>query len=476
MWITSRGVGKMLTFDELVYSDKGPISIGDLSIGDEIFDESGNLTKVTAKQNFYDQEVYEITFSDGSVVKAGQHHEWLVYKPSKKTKASILETQEMARSYLGNVIKSNSKSKSTRRDRKYFVKIPQPVQHSHKDVPVDPYYLGLWLGDGCAYRTSITSADCEILDYATNYSKKLGLKTAIKSYRDRNCKDVFTTAPKRRQVNTLRAALDAYGLVKKAASDAGYQKYIPKDYLYNSEEIRMELLKGLLDTDGSCDKSGHIEFSTSYANLRDDFAYLLGSLGIRYTLSSRVPWYNKNGQRIYGKTSYRFLLSTERVVFKLPRKIEMQKQTRSPSGKSYTEYISISKIVNLGVLPGACIEVDNASHLFLTTGFIPTHNSYLSANAIILHEWLFSGQDTGEDGVVRYDPSKKSTSVQVVGASSSQYSEPLMSKVKDAYEFLPGSITLNGITYPSPLYSKMSGSWKSGASVIQKSKKKIGRK
>ena len=84
--------------------------------------------------------------------------------------------------------------------------------------------------------------------------------------------------------------------------------------------------------------------------------------------------------------------------------------------------------------------------------------SYLTANGIILHEFIFNGQDTGKEGVARYDPGYKTTANQVVGASSSHYSETLMQKDKDGYDLLPGAITLNGITYPSPFQSKISGS------------------
>jgi hypothetical protein len=474
MWMTSRNVGKMLTPDELVYTDKGPITLEDAKVGDQIFDETGSLTRIVAKKEWLDQEVYEITLSDGRKVKAGQHHEWLLYR-SKRSKPFILETQDMFELYKGNFIKPGP-GVATRRDNKLFIKQSAPIQHSFKSITIDPYYLGLWLGDGHSHTPAITSKDEEVIQFVRDYTEYLGLKYRIDSFKDRDCSSIFTCGERGKNNNTLLTALKAYKLLTTVPKPSTYDKFIPTEYLYNTEEIRLEVLKGLMDTDGSVDRWGKIEFSTSFKQLSKDFAYLLGSLGIRFTVKPRIPfYYTKDRIKVLGKTSYRFFISTERDIFKLERKLKLYKE-KTNHGKSVTNYTSICNMAKLGVMPGYCIEVDNASHLFLTSGFLPTHNSYMTANGVILHEQLFSGQDTGTEGFVKYDPDAKSTSTQVVGAASSHYSESLMSKVKDAYDMLPGALTLNTVTYPSPLSAKMSGSWKLGSKVVQKSKKKIGKK
>ena len=144
-----------------------------------------------------------------------------------------------------------------------------------------------------------------------------------------------------------------------------------------SIDDRLEFLRGLMDTDGSC-SDGSIEFSTSYFG--DDFKRLLNELGIKYTVKERIPFYKKNGKKIDGKISSRFHIYTNIPLFKIPYKLENQfKKTKKENEKQRT-FRNFNSIVNVEKIEddyATCIRVDNQDKLFLTNDCIVTHNSNL---------------------------------------------------------------------------------------------------
>jgi replicative DNA helicase len=137
------------------------------------------------------------------------------------------------------------------------------------------------LGDGNSHNCGITTIDNEIKDYVYDYAKSLNLNVRINENNNKTCPTYTIVSSKQIHDNFLLKELQKLNLIK--------NKHIPKEYLYNDVHTRLELLKGLMDTDGSVTKQGSLEFSTSINQLKEDFKYLLGSLNIRYTLNSRIP-------------------------------------------------------------------------------------------------------------------------------------------------------------------------------------------
>jgi len=216
-----------------------------------------------------------------------------------------------------------------------------PLVCGEKYLPLDPYLLGLWLGDGSAHAQEFTTADEELTRW-----------------------DGFTVTLTKRarlyRVHGLRKILSSMGLIK--------NKHVPAEYLRGSEGQRLSLLQGLMDTDGCCNRDGQAEFSNTNRNLADAVFELACSLGLR-------PSFTEGRAKLYGKdcgAKYTVKWTSTMKVFRLKRKLErLPKETRPL--KRY-----ITAVERVESVPVRCIEVDSPSHLFLAgRSMIPTHNSYL---------------------------------------------------------------------------------------------------
>ena len=161
-------------------------------------------------------------------------------------------------------------------------------------------------------------------------------------------------------------------------------KHIPKDYLYSSEEQRIELLKGLMDSDGSVNKKGGIEFSSSVPKLAEDFYKLCRSLGINLSKKIKKTHYKKNNIKINCKDTTRFALYTDKKIFKLSRKLNLLK-----TSPKYLDKIAIVNIEYVYNDYTTCITVDNKSHLFLTDGYTVTHNSEMESSLCLRELSIF---------------------------------------------------------------------------------------
>lgn len=194
-----------------------------------------------------------------------------------------------------------------------------PINFNEKEILIDPYWLGLWLGDGNKRNTSIDNPEPEIINYCTNYAEKLNLKfSCVKDPREK----CYRSSISQKDVNTgniLLTSLRHYNLIM--------NKHIPKEYKTNSKEVRLQLLAGLLDTDGysAKDKSG-IELTLKDSPLVYDVVFLIRSLGFYCSLNTKIPpkGYESNSYKrlnIYGNLTE----IPMRVKRKLPKKRKINK-------------------------------------------------------------------------------------------------------------------------------------------------------
>ena len=252
MLMGARGFGKALHNDEILYLKAGTKRIGDAQIGDEIYGADGKLTTITGVYPQGKVDLLTFTFRDGREVTSCKEHLWTLIKDGKEitlTTAEIAEKYYNPRTVRGKCTKD--------REYVYFLPKTEPIEYEQQDVSIDPYTLGILIGDGSTtHSITYTSADPEIAEYipykVTKHKSKysygvLGIKERVKNL-GLNCK--------------------------------AEHKFIPWQYLYSSVEQRLELLRGLMDTDGSVDTSGSVEYSTSSEKLKDDVLTLLRSLGI----------------------------------------------------------------------------------------------------------------------------------------------------------------------------------------------------
>jgi len=429
--IGSRGNGKDLEENTLVYKKEGPVKIKDINPGDYIYGADGKLTRVLNKVNYKDQLQYQVSFSDGRSIECGGGHLWTLRTTSQKTVTRSID--DIKNNYLG-YLRPHGK-----RDPKYFVKYCEPIQYEEKKQELEPYYLGLWLGDGNAHNTGITTTDPEIIEYVYTIADKENLHITLNQNGSKNCPTYNINAPKNSQFNVLKNKLKKLNLIK--------NKHIPYDYLYGSIEQRMELLKGLMDSDGYSGLT-QVEFTTTIPQLAKDFYNLVNSLGIGCKVyTKQVKGY---------KLVYRFGLKPKIPIFKLKRKQRYWKN------ECFYKTCKISKtgIANItptSIKPSVCIEVDNEDKLFVAGDYIVTHNSFRAAGGGD-YNFLFDGQ-------TEYDPDQRTKSETLISAIDTKYSSALLQKMQLGLDNLKGEITFNGREYPSPFKKLYSGSWDSGKAI-----------
>lgn len=355
--------GKALKNGEPVLTPSGWKKIETLKVGDEVFDGNGEITEVVGVYPQGARKIFRFTFDDGSIVDADEDHLWVTIrrrstKKFKKGDKHILTTREMI-DLAGN--------EPTVQNR-WRIPCCPTLKMPEKPVLIDPYTLGAILGDGGVSHSAsatFTTSDEEILDYIVceKIVKRKGSKYGY-------------------GLNGLSSQLRHYGLNHKNA----FTKFVPDDYKFNCESVRLEILKGLMDTDGWVEKDGWTYFSTVSSTLAEDVEYLVRSLG--GTAKTRKKegnfYYNKSGIKVVCSPSYHIKISIPVNPFKLTRK---HKKWRLKYRTSFDRYVY--SIKELGVSEATCIRVASQDHTFITRNHIVTHNSLL-----ILTTFVFSPAKT----------------------------------------------------------------------------------
>ena len=343
--------------EEVFLNNKNWIPIKDVKVGDLIGDEKGGLTKVLKKVDVGVVDIYEFTLSDGRKIKSSLDHNWKVY--SKITRRyEIKTTKEIVESYRSSINNGFV----------YNISIPanKAIIKDKKTLGIDPYWLGLYLGDGIKGSSSICTNDKFIEDYCVDYARRLGAECKITTDPIKgNGNFKYIRINEGRKPDSILQNLRKYNTFN--------TKIIPKEYLDSSIEDRMELLRGLLDSDGYSDKTGRIEFNTSYIPIYEGMKTLLRELGILFKVNIKKTHYIKNNERIEAKDTYRFQIYTYEKVFKLDRKLE-NIQIRANSRTLKKNRSTIKEVKKLEKSQAYCIQVDNDTSLFITTDYIVTKN------------------------------------------------------------------------------------------------------
>lgn len=371
-------IDEALHEDSLLYTSTGEIKIKDVQIGQKIFGADGKLTKVVDKINPGIVDTYEITLRDGRKLRASGNHIWKVYNTYLEKFVEVT-TDELNKKYFFE--KRDDRYNKTIKSFIYSIPNNNAVDYLEKQLDIEPYYLGLWLGDGFSSKpNTICSIDNEIINYCSEYGKRLNLESTIRYSKDKHPDFRRISLVKRgSQYNPIDSYFKELNLVN--------NKHIPDIYLRSSYRQRLELLQGLMDTDGSCDQRGGITFSTSNPVLADNFNTLCRSLGLSVYRKESIPTYTSKGEKKEGKLSYKFSIFTGIRIFKLTRKIDnynlSRRNNNSKKQMAYKQRCTIIDIKPIGKHQCYCIKVDNDSKLFLTDNFTVTHNcakgSYLKA-------------------------------------------------------------------------------------------------
>lgn len=312
--VIHRGAGKDLALDTPIATPDGFTQMGDIQIGDVVYDRSGQPCNVTAVSETFNHECYEVEFCTGEKIICGGGHLWLTQDGNEE---SAKTTVEIAGSIEDGLQKNHR------------VRVVQAIQFPEQDLPIDPYVMGYWLGDGTSINAQVTDRD-----------KSLRLLDVLQN------------------------------------------KHIPTVYLRSSEAQRWRLLQGLMDSNGSVSKTGgKCEISLTNLRLTEDVRELTASLGLRpwNLVTSRA----KIGIKDVGE-KYRtgFKAYDEHPVFALARK-----QSRLPprAKHNYQRNRMIVSVTPITSVPTRCIEVDSPDHTFcIGRSFIPTHNSVFAMNELLM--------------------------------------------------------------------------------------------
>lgn len=364
--------GKARTLDTPIPTPTGWTTMGALSVGDTIFDESGKPCRVTfATEAMHDHTVYRITFDDGSNADADAGHKW--YVETKDNGKKVVTTEQMLPDYR---VPIRSKPGKTRA--RYSVPVAKPLDMPLENLPIPPYLLGLWLGDGDVQKARL-ELHREDAKHFTRHLARRGVTLVP-------CKEEHPESGSR----PFKAVIGSLGLVT-ALKGIGLRetptrlrKRIPAKYLRAYTRQRQELLQGLMDSDGEVikGKRGCI-FNTSNPDLRDDVYELLVSLGYKVRVSSKIPTYTYQGEKRTGKEAYRLSFCVDRGedVFSLPRYLDAINAIATRPRLGQTNRRWVERIERIESVPVRCIQVDSPSHLFLADrAMIPTHNTDVILN------------------------------------------------------------------------------------------------
>ena len=364
--LVARLEGKALALDTPIPTPFGWRTMGDLSPGDLVFDETGApTTVVAATPPMLGRPCREVSFSDGTRVVADASHQWLTVdkngRSHGRSQAAIRTTDEIAWSLR------------VHGEMNHHVPLAGPVQYPPRlDLPIEPYTFGAWLGDGTTTKAEITSVDPEVLEHISGDGFTVAPSHAPHHYR-------IGGVGHTRDPETGRYSRN--GSLSSRLRTMGQRegKFVPRAYLEAGVGQRLALLQGLMDTDGFVDDvAGRCEFTSTNEGLADAVVELAASLGFRPIKSTgRATLYGvDHGPR------YRVKFTPDRPVFRLPRKLARQK----PADARYHRFRAIDVVLDVPSIPVRCIQVAASSGMFLATkSFIPTHNSSLGRLGLLIH-------------------------------------------------------------------------------------------
>lgn len=359
--------GKALDVATPMLTKRGWVTAGDVVVGDELVSSSGGWTKVLA---VYPQGViplHRVEFSDGKChaerhsLRACGEHLWTVRR--RWGKFQTLSTDELS----GNLHAKDGRNK-------WRLPMAKPLVGQPWFLPIDPYLLGAWLGDGSSRTGQITTADIEILDAFTDAGYRVGARVpagAANSY----------------TLKGFRGALRCAGLLQ--------NKHVPEMYHRAPAVQRLALLQGLCDTDGTVAKNGSQQsYCSTDPRLADDFCRLVTSLGGTWSICTK-PAAAKIAHNIY------FRLPHGMPAFRLQRKARL---LNADSARNEVRRF-ISDIQPDGQGEAVCFTVDAPDSLFAAgKRLVLTHNTLSIKSA--LAKLAATGDQHSHSGYFTYNDTK----------------------------------------------------------------------
>ncbi len=336
----------------MLTANRGWTMHGELAVGDAVFSPSGKPVRVLAlSERYSDSECYRVTFHDGASLVAGAGHLWRLRSKMRRRIAN----SELRRIEWGErVVRTVDLVQSTRGD----VGVTEPIEFPVRQLPLHPYVLGQWLGDGHSTNGRITSGDDEVFDRI----ERLGYRLSSSS--KPITRNVYGIMPVLRSIGVLGA------------------KRIPHDYMTASVHQRMELMRGLMDSDGHCNTRGTATFVNTNDDLAEDVRELAAGLGLR----PRKRFYKSKVGADFWQVS--FQAHKDRNPFWLQRKA-----SRAIDSGGWRETRNVMSVERVTSVPTRCIQVEGGMYL-AGLELVPTHNSSIITYGLTIQSVLRDPETT----------------------------------------------------------------------------------
>ena len=365
-----------LAYGTLVQTPDGPARLEDIEAGDYVIGADGQPTEVLKTVECGQDQMYRVTLRDGRSAECGENHLWAVYDKSQLRSGRGGTYRVLT---LRQIMDAGLERNMGKYHRQFRFAVPrcQPVEYPERALPVDPYVLGAWLGDGSLIRNGskrwYPSFSCmpESRFIAEEISPRLPPDITLARSGDPANGNWLFRPETSWDTHPFRDALVALGLIECMSAD----KFIPQIYMQGSVKQRLDLLRGLMDTDGTCyspnGRNSQARFITSSHRLAHDVQHLVRSLGGRAVLGGNGP-----------RGDLYVQINLEFCPFLLPRKADRW----TPRGGDTYRSDAIVSIEPTSVKDSRCIVVAAEDHLFVVNDFMVTHNCH-STQMKLLFLW-----------------------------------------------------------------------------------------
>ena len=371
------GDGKAQPNDTMIPTPKGLRRLDSLKVGDKVFNLDGKPVKIL---NIYPQKglqkTYEVIFKDGRSTRCNDEHLWYVF--DKYGRSEVLPLSEIRKNYL--MPSKDGKHMGHR----YSIPLPGPIQYKEYELPIDPYLIGAFIGNGALGESALTFTSGNT-NVTAEVSRRVGYPTHMRRYDNYSFRFIthqtidYDMEPRYWYLQTDKFFEELPEMINcKSAT-----KFIPDIYKYNSIENRWLLLQGLFDTDGHISKDKYkISYTTISERLKNDIVEIIQSLGMAayVTMDTRDKY--KTG------VCYRIIVACPDILkpkfFKA--NIKSLKRANYASNNYKTRkrdgLLAIYDIKEVEATEQRCIYIDDPRHVYVTEKYLTTHNTYCGVASI----------------------------------------------------------------------------------------------
>lgn len=363
------GTGKALLNGTPVLTKQGWKNIENLSLEDYVAGKDGNFYKVLGIYPQGKKVVYRITFNDRNYIDCCEEHLWTFQTRNQRGRKRGEEKNKFFPQTLTlKQILEKYPLKTPVGEANLFIPMCDPIVFQKREHLIPPYLLGALLGDGCIKKQGLyfSNGEQDVLDKTNKLLNSLGMELI---HNNRYCYRIRKIKPKP-GISVLKQEFERLNLLDTGSAT----KFIPEEYLIDSVNNRLELLKGLIDTDGYCEGSSY-NICLKSKRLILDIKFIAESLGFTATYSEKnaICSNSPGGKRDCG-TVYRLHIKTSLQIPKIHSSIKRESQWRKPQGWARRDIESIECLNYEKEM--TCITVDSPDHLFVADHCIVTHNTF----------------------------------------------------------------------------------------------------